>query len=210
VNPVSWGELAVAGATLILAGVTGFMAWKTSQSVAAMKLDADSSQRAAEATERSAKAAEEGIAEIQRSRELEWRPHLSMAPPIILAAADSFVMRVTNVGRGPALRCVCGVWANERALFSGAFDLPAGESRKVMGDRLGVGAFSNLREMFMVKGELPVAQREIAFCRDWLTGSWYRFLRLKVAPDTWDGVVMPAPSWVLLLQTAVPLQPEGA
>jgi hypothetical protein len=170
------------------------MARETSQS-------AKAAERSAAATEVSATAAQASVAEIRRDREMEWRPHLSVGPPNILANLESFVAEVNNLGRGPALRCVCAVWANERALLTQVFDLAPNARERVHGE---VNRASELNVIFLLDGEPQVSQRSVAICRDGLAGHWYRFTSASVAPDTWDGRTVLGPMWVEILRRAMP------
>lgn len=61
-------EWAVAGGTLALAGVTAWMAWKTRDV-------AEATRQAAKAAADEAKASNATVTEIQRDRELNWRPY---------------------------------------------------------------------------------------------------------------------------------------
>lgn len=202
----TWIEAAVAVATGLLAGATWWMARKTSTAAAATELDAKASQRAAEATEKSAAAAQASLVEIQRGRELEWQPYLSVEVPTTTRSPDpdrlAFVASVRNLGRGPALTCICGLRSGDLVALSGVFDLATQAQTEVVGDSTNYGN-PNLRAMFLAKHENTVLQRAMAVCRDGLTGHWYRFIQGTVAPDTWD-LVEPAPDWVQLIGIAFP------
>jgi hypothetical protein len=103
-SSVDWtaiGTLALAAATFVLAALTARNVHKTSELV--------------NATKQSAIAAERTIAEIQRDRELEYRPFIAwqLEDPQAPLTADA-----VNIGRGQAINCLCcATWLRD--------DLPA-------------------------------------------------------------------------------------
>jgi hypothetical protein len=126
VTPATWVETAVAVATAAMAITTAYMASKTASAASATRDDAKASQRAAEAAEASVSAARDTLDEIRRGRELEWRPHLSITVPTFKVSGDdqvSFDFLAMNLGRGPALQCVCVYMNNRRGAVSGVFEV---------------------------------------------------------------------------------------
>jgi len=209
---INWTEVAavataIAALTTVgLAIATFRMASKTADAAEATQRDADASQRAAEATQDSARAAQATVAEMQRTRELEWRPYLSLVSLGYAKSQDgiSFTCNVTNLGRGPALRCVCALFAEEYVAVSPIFNLAPLENHRKSGQSGKVHDFPALSQMFALPGEAAIGQRLMAVCRDGLTGHWFRFIEGTVATSEWDSVTQPVPQWVELIRMALP------
>lgn len=112
--------------TAVMAIATAYMASKTASAASATLEDAQASGTAARAAETSAAAARDTLDELRRGRELEWRPHLSISVPRhAVNGGDevSFDFTAVNLGRGPALQCVCVYMDNRRGAVSGIFEL---------------------------------------------------------------------------------------
>ncbi|MGB6771675.1 MAG: hypothetical protein WBF51_06675 [Candidatus Dormiibacterota bacterium] len=196
-SPANWIELGVVLATLILAGATAWMARKTSKM-------AESAEKSAAATELSAKAAQESVAEIQQSRQADWLPYLSARISELSVREDRvFKALVVNLGRGPAIHCVCGQWTGEKVVLSTIFNVGPGARVSVLGTSSGVRNIVRLQRAFLVLGERPHLAKVITICRDGLVGRWYRFVQGVAAPTIWN-LRDPLPEWVELIQNALP------
>ena len=192
-------------ATAAMAIATAYMASKTASAASATRDDARASQRAAEAAEASVAAARDTLDEIRRGRELEWRPHLSITVPTHeVSGADevSFDFLALNLGRGPALQCVCVYVDNRRGAVSGVFGLAPNERQHGHG-RTDPTADQYLGDLFAVPDQLPAQTGWIAICRDGLFGYWYRFRSGAVHPDVWT-LEGSAPKWLTAVQAILP------
>ena len=188
-----------------MAITTAYMASKTASAASATREDAQASERAAGAAEASAAAARDTLDEIRRGRELEWRPHLSITVPShTVSGSDevSFEFKAVNLGRGPALQCVCVYMDNRRGAVSGIFELAPSRSQQGQG-RTDRATDQYLGALFAVPGQLPRQTGWIAVCRDGLFGNWYRFMQGTVSPDVWTLAGDP-PGWVVASQACLP------
>jgi hypothetical protein len=205
VTPATWVEALVALATAAMAITTAYMASKTASAASATRDDAKASQRAAEAAEASVAAARDTLDEIRRGRELEWRPHLSITVPTSkVSGADqvSFDFLAMNLGRGPALQCVCVYMDNRRGAVSGVFEVRPSDREQGHG-QTDTAADQYLGDLFAVPDRLPVRTGWVAICWDGLFGYWYRFRPSSVNPDVWT-LEEPVPKWVTAIQGTVP------
>lgn len=188
-----------------MAITTAYMASKTASAASATREDAQASERAAGAAEASAAAARDTVDEIRRGRELEWRPHLSITVPShTVSGGDevSFEFNAVNLGRGPALQCVCVYMDDRRGAVSGIFELAPSQLYQGQG-RTDRAASQYLGALFAVPGRLPPQTGWIAVCRDGLFGNWYRFMPGTVSPDVWT-LEGDAPGWVVASQACLP------
>ena len=203
-TPPTWVEVAVAVATAAMAITTAYMASKTASAASATRDDAKASQRAAEAAEASVAAARDTLGEIRRGRELEWRPHLSITVPshTVSGGEVTFDFLALNLGRGPALQCVCVYVDNRWGAVSSVFELAPSE-RQLGHGRTDRAADEYLGDLFAVPGQLPAQTGWIATCRDGLFGYWYRFRSGAVHPDVWT-LEGKAPEWVTAVQAVLP------
>jgi hypothetical protein len=157
------------------------------------------------ATEKSAAAAKATVDEIQRDRELAYRPYLSWRVGLNRSGKEitGALAWVDNFGRGPAVHCVCCIgWGTPagaalvaNTMTSDLFDLtpnqpePKGLDMKM---RSGVQLTSGLAGLEV--GEEPV---RVAFCQDQL-GNYYRFLPFKVEADVYrPGTDKAEPRWMV-------------
>ena len=189
-----------------MAVATAVMAWKTAGVAVATQADADASCRAAKATEDSAAAARATLDELRKGRELDWRPHLSIDIPSHKVASDGrveFDYSVKNVGRGPALRCVCVFMDNRRAAFSGVFDVGSGDNMVGHGTNWNGVLDRFVGDIFGVDGQIPARNGWVIVCRDGVFGRWYRFRPSTVAPDSWTGEGE-GPRWATAVQAVIP------
>ncbi len=195
----------MAVATLLMGVATAFMAFKTAAAAEATRDDADASKRSAAAAEESAAVGRATLEDLHRGRELEWRPHLSVTVLSASVRGDSmekFDFVAENLGRGPALQCVCAYMNGGRGALSGIFEVsPGGRMEGHGGPQTGADQY--LGNLFSVPGDLRPDTRWIAICRDGLFGYWYRFRGGTVKPDVWvpDGR---GPAWVTAVQAIVP------
>ena len=189
--PVNWTEfaaLATAGSafgTFVAASFTGWMAHKTSKMVTA--------------TEEDARASRESVGEIRLSRELDWRPFLTLGAGTV-PGTDGRAFRVggdvVNVGRGPALSCSWGYTRSGRwGITLAKFSLSPGETKSV--------TFGDVQAplptaLFARNGQVMDASH-VPVCRDGILGIWYRFLPSQGTVDQWDckGAV---PEWFAALE----------
>ncbi|MHB1526450.1 MAG: hypothetical protein ACYCZN_09250 [Candidatus Dormibacteria bacterium] len=174
-NWTEFAALATAGSafgTFVAASFTGWMAHKTSRMVTA--------------TEDDARASRESVEEIRRSRELDWRPFLSLGAGRV-PEKDAAVFRVAgdvvNVGRGPALYCSWGYTRSGRwAITLGKFTLAPGEVRGVT---FGEIMTPVPEALFAINGKV-MDDSHVLVCRDGILGAWYRFLPTQGTLDRWD------------------------
>ena len=194
----------MAVATFAMAIATACMARKTAAAASATRDDADASQRAAKAAEASVAAARDTLDELRRGRELEWRPHLSISVPshTVSGGQVTFDFLALNLGRGPALQCVCVYMDNGRGAVSGVFEVRPSDHEKGHG-QTDAAADQYLGDLFAVPGQLPAQTGWIAICRDGLFDYWYRFRSGAVHPDVWT-LEGEAPGWVTALQAILP------
>jgi hypothetical protein len=141
---MDFASLILALASIALVAVVALVLPSTNEQAKASAAAAKAALEAAYAarvlateTARAAGAAEAAVAELQLSRELEYRPHLSIGidpsewqpgPP------DVAHVTITNIGRGPALDCALGAEDYEaeqghRRAAVGPFDLAVGAER---------------------------------------------------------------------------------
>src|SRR6266536_5966416 len=116
-SPADLASSAVAGATLMLAVFTAFLATETRESVAATRAEAGIAAAALEEARKSAEAADRHAEIAQETLEAGWRPLLvDVLPPENRADADyshagetpqgdglDFKVRLRNIGSGPAI-----------------------------------------------------------------------------------------------------------
>lgn len=150
------------------------------------------------ATEEDARASRESVEEFRLSRELDWRPFLTIGPgrvPDEGAAVFRVEGDVVNMGRGPALY---GSWGYTRAgrwgITIGKFALSPGELKSI--------AFDEIRTpvpeaLFAFKGKV-MDDSHVLICRDGILGTWYRFLPVQGTLDRWDFNGEP-PDWFVAL-----------
>ncbi len=153
------------------------------------------------ATEKSAAAAKATIDEIQRDRELAYRPYLSWrvgglsSNPKDIKGGTAWV---ANFGRGPAIHCLCCTGLATPAattVTTDLFDLSPNEPeprRLDMTLRSGAQLTSEMAGTEV--GEEPV---RAAFCQDQL-GNYYRFVPFKVETDVFrPGTDKAEPRWMV-------------
>ncbi len=200
---VAIGTMLLAVATFVLAAITGWNVKKTGNLVKATK-ESD--------------AAKQTIAEVQRDRELEYRPYLSWKVSEVVMNGSQIVdpgkVSVANFGRGPALHAICCLaWRMSAAGDQG----PAGP---VGAQGAGGGSLDMATTVLFDLSpgeqgkpeELPLERRDgqmadddvlgnpvtpspvrVAFCHDQL-GTDYRFVRYQPA-DTWRDGAVDRPRW---------------
>lgn len=130
-NWVEIGGIAQLGAavgTLVLAGVTAWLAKRTHEMAAEAKEQASAALREAEATERLA-------IEASTDRQLAWRPNVGIEAGTTVSSSkqNTATVTLTNVGNGPALDCTIWSYRGDTQLW-GYFDnflLGPHESRTV-------------------------------------------------------------------------------
>ncbi len=193
----TWSEWAVAGGTLALALVTAVMAWQTRGVAGATK---DAARAAAE----EAKASADTVAEIQRDRELNWRPYpfLTTSGRYGTNGTDPDSFDFVNIGRGPAFNCV----------YAHYFERPVGGGRVVPEWRSntkpavipaagGAQGSADLQPHPIPTSLFQDADGKMAdpaiavFYQDTLSNTAYRLLPPRAKPDVWrPGMV--AEQWV--------------
>lgn len=188
-----------------MAAATAYMARKTAAAARATRDDADASQRSAKAAEESAAVGRATLDELQRGRQLERRPHLSVSVPTHSVSGDSmvtFAFVAKNLGRGPALHCVCVGMDDRRGAVSGIFEVGPGGYHEGQGHP-DSAADQYLGDLFEVPGNLPAQSGWMTVCRDGLFGYWCRFRPGSVNPDVWvpEGA---GPRWVTAVQAILP------
>jgi hypothetical protein len=193
---VAIGTGILALATFVLAGIT---AWNVSKTAGLVT-----------ATEKSAAAAKATVDEIQRDRELEYRPYLSWSVKKgVMAGADATFANVGNFGRGPAIHCLCCVGWTEaygggrvpKLRTTGLFDLSPNEPENrnmVLELRSGVQLDSDMAGSDV--GEDPV---RVAFSQDQL-GNYFRFVPYHVEADVYNPSKDKAePRWMVFYRGQV-------
>jgi hypothetical protein len=144
-----------------------------------------------------ARAAQNSIREVQRDRELGFRPYLSWK-----LGAGTHVLGV-NLGRGPALNTIfCVVDDHGWRWFPELVDFSPGQE-VTQADQLVLTAQQGAPPPRPQVGQ--IVPRKVAFCEDQL-GNRYRFLPGKVAADVWrPGEAKP--DWVLWYEQTAPIAP---
>jgi hypothetical protein len=144
-----------------------------------------------------ARAARSSIQEIERDRELGFRPYVSWK-----LGAGTHVLGV-NLGRGPALNTIfCVVdndgwrWFPELVDFSPGQEITQADQVVLAGNQGPPPPRPQIG---------PTVPRKVALCEDQL-GNRYRFLPGKVAADVWH-LGEPKPDWVRWYEQTAPIAP---
>lgn len=130
---VDLASFAVAGATLMLAAFTAFLALETRESVIATRVEAGIAASALEQARKQAEATDRQASIAQETLEASWRPVLvDVLPPLQRADADystagatprpaggfDFRVRFRNVGSGPAIIGRAGIHAGSAGVLA--------------------------------------------------------------------------------------------
>jgi hypothetical protein len=174
---------AVAGVTVALAGATVWLGFQARGSTEATK---------------------QTIAEIQRDRDLEFRPYVSWPPPNITGVLDNpnafaATAQIDNLGRGPLFDGLCCLtWRPggpttlpQYLATTNLFDLPPQHRPSNPSLQIRGGDMPNDDIAGNPVTEEPV---RFAFCRDQL-GHNFRFVPHK-KPDDWQEGQSERPPWV--------------
>ncbi len=195
----------VAGGTGLLAIATFALAYFTWRNVRLTRGLIEATKSAAEAGRTTAEAGTQTVAEIQRDRELEYRPYVSWGIGSQTRAGDRIVepgiAGVSNFGRGPTIHCLCCLaWMDTAAdplqfATTVLFDLSPQDTGQLALER---------RSGWMPNAEIAGSQIPIgapglrfAFCQDQL-GNHYRFVPYRLEADVWrEGA---KPRWLEFYQ----------
>jgi hypothetical protein len=185
--------LATLGGILATAIGTVVLAWKTSTL-------ASGTAEMAEATRTEARAAKDTVTEIQKDRELTFRPYVSWK------ISGGTRVNGVNLGKGPALNTVfCVVEEGER-LWSWYPDLVDFSPGQTITDTDDVGLRPKQRPAPPRPQVGRVVPRKVAFCEDQL-GNRYRFLPGSVIADVWRPGEN-KPDWVMWYEGTAPIAPR--
>ena len=185
--------LATLGGILATAIGTVVLAWKTSTL-------ASGTQEMAEATRSEARTARDTVTEIQKDRELTFRPYISWK----LGASE--VVNGVNLGKGPALNTVFCVVEEDEVhwrFYAELVDFSPGQQIRDK-HQLGLTERSGPTPPRPQIG--PKKPRKVAFCEDQL-GNRYRFLPGKVDADVWRPGEQ-KPDWVIWYENNTPIAPR--
>lgn len=151
------------------------------------------------ATEKTAVAAKATVDEIQRDRELAYRPYLSRRSRTQggkeITDATAYVV---NFGRGPAIHCLCciGFIAEQQGnlMTTPLFDLSPNEpSVREIEMQMRSGLLLDKDTAGTELGPEPV---RVAFCQDQL-GNYFRFVPYRVDADIYNPTTgTPRPRWM--------------
>lgn len=183
---VAVGTGLLALATFVLAGMAYWSVRKTGGLVTA--------------TEKSAAAAKATVDEIQRDRDLAYRPYLSWGAGYNRAGPRITAARAwaANFGRGPAIHCLCCVGFIEEEvpwlMTTPLFDLSPNEpSKREIDMDLRAGLLLDKDTAGTELGREPV---RVAFCQDQL-GNYFRFVPYRVEADIYNPIAgTPRPRWM--------------
>jgi hypothetical protein len=181
---------AVAGATLMLAVFTAYLAMETRASVAATRREANIAEQTLIVAKDQARATVDLVAEAQVDRDLNWRPYLMAVTGFAGAPNSPDALRLKNVGRGPAFDCVYARYLDKTSAW------------KVTGrGQVPIVAAGDQTEQFMV-GESQArpaptvifedqdnkmwGSHVALFYRDLLGKRAYRLLPPRAMPDVWS------------------------
>jgi hypothetical protein len=194
-------EAWVAAGTFLLAIATFVLAFFTWRNVRLTRGLVEGTKLSAEAGKTAAEAGKQTVAEIQRDRELEYRPYVSWNIVAQTRANERIVApgtaRVSNFGRGPAIHCLCCLaWMDTSAdpiqlATTFLFDL----SPQDTGDLTLESRAGWMPNEEMAGSPIPAGPPGLrfAFCQDQL-GNHYRFLPYRLEADVWrEG---PKPRWL--------------
>jgi hypothetical protein len=182
--------LATLGGILATAIGTIVLAWKTSTL-------ASGTAEMADATRTEASAAKDTISEIQKDRELTFRPYVSWK------ISGGTRVNGVNLGKGPALNTVfCVVEEDERLWrwFAELVDFSPGQTITDADDLVLLPKQGQPPPRALVGRVVP---RKVAFCEDQL-GNRYRFLPGAVIADAWRPGEN-KPDWVTWYEGAAPI-----
>lgn len=198
-----------AEATLRAATATETAAKATQDAAVATREEAEATQEEAKATleqatatKESAKAATETLAELRRTRELDWRPHLVWKYLGGSSSADQVQrqMHIQNLGRGPAINAIYlreeEISGKRHFMATERLDLAAGAADTFTAATLSKEPHPEL----FTRESLP---RELMICMDQFY-TWYRFWPRTIQPGTYtvdfdeEGIAQDwdAPGWV--------------
>jgi hypothetical protein len=166
--------------TALMALATGFLAWKSRSE---------------------ASAARDTVTEIQKDRELTFRPYISWK------LSGGTRVNGVNLGRGPALNTVfCVVEQDERLWrwFAELVDFSPGQEINDADDLVLLPKQGQAPPRPQIGRTVP---HKVAFCEDQL-GNRYRFLPGQVIADVWrPGEAKP--DWVMWYEAYAPIATRG-
>lgn len=173
-------------ATLVLALATAWMAMKTGAVALA-------TQAAAEQSKAEAAATRDSVDELQKDRELAWRPYLVIAVTSTSSGPDGIAatLDIENVGRGPALDCVHAFISNGRWSRSSLFAVTPG-SRAA-----DIRSYSKEPPIFgalFTFDQDDIDNVHVVVCHDAFGDKLYRFVGGRTGFEVWRRDT-PRPAW---------------
>ncbi|HEV2953277.1 MAG TPA: hypothetical protein VG015_04240 [Candidatus Dormibacteraeota bacterium] len=191
-----------AEATRVSAEATKEAAEAAKAEAVATLTQASAATDAAKATHVAAAAAADQVRELQRTREMEWRPFVNWK------IGGGAWVEAANFGRGPALNTVFFVVDTDSSWRGSPLevlcDLSPNQEIKQEDQILVVERRGTAPPRPQVASGTP---RAVAFCEDQL-GNRYRFIRGRVEPDIWTrGAGMEKPDWVTWYESNANIEP---
>lgn len=218
--------------TLALAGATAYLGLQTSKVVElersaseVIRQQAEAARRQADAAQEQAQSALRTLAELQRERELSWRPRLvvagadgSLDEEVIRnnlpVSPDKFTLNVTvrNVGRGPAVSVLAAYFDRGYWWFSRS-PTDIGPRDEMVVSLLPAGGDHVLKaSLFVVSGQPAPEGKDVhaLFCLDEVGSKVYRFLDGRAGLDVWEAG-QDRPHWAApMLEVAPHLEPAAS
>jgi hypothetical protein len=189
-SAADFASSAVAGATLMLAVFTAYLAIETRASVAATRREAAIAEQTLIVATDQAQATVALVAEAQVDRDLNWRPYMVVVTGFIDSPNSTDAVVFRNIGRGPAFDCVYARYIDK----TGAWKVTKrGQIPTVAaGDQSGqyLVAESQARPaptvIFEDRNNKMWGSHFALFYRDLLGKRAYRLLPPHAMPDVWS------------------------